>query len=209
MDSIVVPSIIAESQGELDGMLDRIRGKAHRVMLDIMDGDFVENRSLDFDFSIPEDEFKFEAHLMTTRPLEWLEKHGHKVQIVIFQIETLDDIEKTIGEARERGLKVYLALNPETGLETVLDHLDAIDGIVIMTVNPGSFCIEFIPETLEKVKKLRQIRGSIPIEVDGCMNPDHIRIARDAGANIFDSGSYVMKSEDVDEALAELQEAAR
>jgi ribulose-phosphate 3-epimerase len=209
MESIVVPSVIAESQAELDGMLDRIRGKVCRVMLDIMDGDFVENRSLDFDFTIPKGEYTFEAHLMTTRPLEWLGKHGHKVDIAILQVETLDDIESIIGEARGRGLGVYLALNPETGLERVLDHLDAIDGVVIMTVNPGSFCIEFIPETLEKVRSLRQIKVDIPIEVDGCMNPDHIRMARDAGANIFDSGSYVMKSEDVDEALAELREAAR
>jgi ribulose-phosphate 3-epimerase len=209
MDTIVVPSVIAESQTELDGMLKRIRGKVDRVMLDIMDGDFVENRSLDFDFSVPVEEFAFEAHLMTTKPLEWLGKHGHKVDIVIFQVETLDDISAIVSEARGRGLGVYLALNPKTDLESVLDHLDEIDGIVIMTVNPGSFCIEFIPETLEKVKRLRQLRSDIPIEVDGCMNPDHIRMAREAGANIFDSGSYVMKSDDVDEALSELREAAR
>ena len=207
MEPVIVPSMIARDQEELDGMLDRIRGKARRVMLDVMDGDFVENQSLNFDFALPGG-FTYEAHLMTTRPMEWLEKNGDKVDIVIFQVETLDDVEAAVGEAHKRGLDVYLALNPETGLEAVLDHLDGVDGILVMTVNPGSFCIEFIPDTLEKVRRLRELDGELPVEVDGCMNPDHVRLAREAGADIFDSGSFVMKADDVEGALAELLAAA-
>ena len=207
MEPVIVPSIIAESQEELDEMLERVRGRATRIMLDIMDGEFVENESLNFEIRVPGG-FVFEAHLMVKQPLAWLEKNGEKVDIAIFQVETLDDVGAAISEAHGRGLEVYLALNPETGIEEVLDHMDNVDGVLVLTVNPGSFCVEFIPETLEKVRRLREIKPEIPIEVDGCMNPDHIRLASQAGANIFDSGSYVMKSDDVETALAELRDAA-
>jgi ribulose-phosphate 3-epimerase len=102
---------------------------------------------------------------------------------------------------------VTLALNPETGLDRILPYLDQIDAVLILTVNPGSFCVEFLPETLDKIKRLREIDKEIPIEVDGCMNPENARVAKDAGATIFASGSYVIKSSDPERAIKELEEA--
>lgn len=207
MGPAIVPAIIANSQEELNKMLDLLRGKVKRVQLDFMDGKFVDNTSLDFDFTVSAD-FEYEAHLMVNDPLDWVEKNGDKVDIAIMQVEALDDIGKAVRQVKDKGLKVALALNPETELDTILPHLNELDHVLIMTVHPGSYCVEFLPETIEKIKKLREIDEKIPIEVDGCMDQEHVKIARDAGANIFAIGSYIMKSDDPGARINELKDAA-
>ena len=69
MDLLIIPAIIAKTQSELDAMLDKVRGKCRRVMIDVMDGEFVPNTSLDFDFRLPTD-FEYEAHYMVKNPLD-------------------------------------------------------------------------------------------------------------------------------------------
>ena len=208
METFVVPAIIAKTQSELDGMLDQVREKVKRVQLDVMDGKFVPTTSLNFNFKLPAG-FEYEAHLMVTKPLEWVRKHANKVNIVIMHVETLKDVEATVEYVKKIGIKLNLALTLETKLETVIPHLGKIDGVLVMTVEPGSYCIkkDFRPEPLEKVKKLREIDKVLPIEVDGCMNPENARLARGSGANIFASGSYIFKSDNIDEAINELQNA--
>jgi len=204
---LIVPSVIAGSQEELDQMLLLVRGKATRVMLDIMDGRFVPNRSLDFDFTLPEG-FEYEAHLMVRDPLAWVRRNSGKIDIAIFHVETLASVEEALDLARRSGLRATLAVKPETGLEGVLPHLDELEAVLIMTVKPGTFCVEFLPETLEKIRRLKEMSPEIPVEVDGCMNAHHVRLARDAGASIFDSGSHVMKSPDPAGAIRELEDVA-
>lgn len=211
MKTLIVPGVIAKTQAELDEMLSRVKGKAERIMLDVMDGEFVPNISLGFDFKVPSDgSFEYEAHLMTNKPLEWVKANADKVDIAIMQVETLDNISEAIDFVKKKGLKVVLALNPETELDDIMPYLNEIDGILILTVHPGSFCVEFLPEPIEKIKKLRETEKTvtIDIEVDGCQNPEHIKLAKEAGANIFASGSYIFKSDDIDKAIQELKEAA-
>jgi len=208
MGFLIVPGVIAKNQDELDGMLDKVIGKVERIMLDVMDNKFVPNSSLEFDFKVP-DSFEYEAHLMVTNPLEWVEKNYDKVDIAILQVETIEDVGNAISFVKEKGLKVTLALNPETGLDSILPYLTEVDTVLILTVNPGSFCVEFLPETLEKIRKLKAIDKDIQIEVDGCMNPENARVAKEAGATIYASGSYVLKSNDVDKAIKELEAAVR
>jgi ribulose-phosphate 3-epimerase len=202
----IVPGVIANNQNELDEMLEAVRGEVDRVMLDVMDGEFVPNKSLDFDFKVPT-WFEYEAHLMIKHPLKWIEKNYDKVMIAILHVETLKDIEEAIAFAKERGLKVTLAMNPETKLDTVLPHLNRISSILILTVEPGQYGAPFVPKTLDKIKRLRKIDKTIPIEVDGAMNPQNIKLAKEAGATIFASGSYVMKSENPKKAIKELEAA--
>jgi len=203
MAVVVVPAIIASTQDELDEMLDRLKGKVGRVMLDIMDGRFVKNRSLDFDFRLPP-WFVYEAHLMVEAPLERIEDLASKVGSVILHVETLHDIEVALGIVRGHGLKVSLALNPESGVEVLKPYLDVVDGVLVMTVEPGRYGGRFLPETLSKCRVLREMHGSIPIEVDGGMTPHNSRAAREAGASVIASGSFIMKSGDIDDAIMQL-----
>ncbi len=203
MAPLIVPAIIARSQGELDSMLERLKGRVERVMLDVMDGVFVPNRSLDFEFTLPEG-FEYEVHMMTVDPLERLSSLFGKVDTAIVHVETVSDIGGVIDRVRELGLRLTLAISPETEVKFIEPYLDEVDGVLVMTVNPGRYGGEFLPETLEKVRRIREIDREIPIEVDGGMNVENSRAARDAGANIIASGSFIMKSEDIERAVRAL-----
>ncbi len=207
MKPLVVPAIIAKTQGELDDILAKVRGKVKRVQLDIMDGTFVENTSLDFDFELHQD-VEYEAHLMVEDPLAWVKENKDKVSIAILQVETLTDIGEAIDYVKKTGLKVALAFNPETQLDEVLPYLSQLDSILILTVHPGDHCIEFLSEPLHKIKKIREIDDKMPIEVDGCMNPENAKLALECGASIIASGSYILNSNDIDQAIRNLEEAA-
>jgi len=203
MEPLIVPAIIAGSQEELDSMLERLKGEVNRVMLDVMDGKFVPNRSLDFDFRLPEG-FEYEVHMMAVDPLERLSTMAGKVDIAILHVETLTDIRAAIERARGLGLQLTLALNPGTGVDVIEPYLDEVDGVLVMTVNPGAYGGMYIPEALEKVRRLRGLKPEIPIEVDGGMNVENSRAAREAGANVIASGSFILKSEDVAQAVEAL-----
>lgn len=208
MKYLIVPAVIATTQKQLSQMLKKIEGKVGRVQLDIMDGEFVPNKSLTFDFKLTAD-FHYEAHLMTNQPLNWIDKNSHKVQTVIMHIETLRDIKSAIALVKKKGMKVGLALTIETKLEKILPYLEHVDQLLFMTVDPGSYCVEkeFRPEPLKKIKKIREIDNKIPIEVDGCMNPKNVKLAKQAGANIFASGSYILKSKNINRSIIELKKA--
>ena len=203
MKPLVVPAIIAESQNVLDSMLERLNGKVERVMLDVMDGKFVPNRSLDFDFRLPEG-FEYEVHMMAVDPLERLSTMARKVDIAILHVETLTDISATIDRVRRLGLQLTLALNPGTGVDVIEPYLDEVDGVLVMTVDPGAYGGKYIPEALTKVRSLRGLKPGVPIEVDGGMNVENSRAAREAGANVIASGSFILKSEDVAKAVEAL-----
>jgi len=206
MELLIVPAIIAQSQSKLDGMLDNVRGKVKRVMIDIMDGKFVTGTSLNFYFRLPSI-FEYEAHLMVKQPLDWIRENASKVDIAILHVEALDNIGSAIDYVQSKGLKAALALKPETSVDAVLPYLCEVHSILIMTVQPGKYGGKFLPRTLEKVNRLRDIDGTIPIEVDGGMSPKNARLARDFGANVFASGSHIFKSDDVDKAIKELEDA--
>lgn len=210
MEPLIVPAIIAKSQPELDEMLEKIKGTVQRVMLDVMDGKFVPNTSLNFDFKVAKHtSFEYEAHMMIENPLEWIEKYGDKVDIAILHVETLDDIGYSIDHARKKGLKVTLALNPETRLERIIPYIGMVDAALILSVDPGGYSAKFQPQALNKVIELRNLKGDIPIEVDGGMNLENARRAKDAGATIFASGSYIMKSENPKKSIMDMKAALR
>ena len=204
----IVPTVIVNTQYELDKMLARLDGKVLRVMLDIMDGRFVANTSLDFDFQLPSS-FEYEAHLMVENPSEYLERLAGRVDWAILHIETLENSEAEIRYFKESGFKVSLAANPGTPLEAILPHLDLLDGVLVLTVNPGKHGAEFRPEALEKVRRLRELGATLPIEVDGAVNPGTILEIKNAGADVFACGSYLMKFDDVAEGIQSLREALR
>lgn len=208
IERLIVPAIIAKTQGELDEMLERVKMRVKRVQLDVMDGKFVPNTSLNFDFELPEG-FEYEAHLMVINPLTWVEENSRKVDIVTLHAETLKNVGEAVNYAKSKGVRVNLALIPETEVEAVQAYLGQVDGVLLMTVRPGSYCKkkEFHAEPLKKIGQLRSLRRDIPVEVDGCMNPQNARLAKDYGATVFVSGSHIFKSRDVKTAIEELKDA--
>ncbi len=188
-------------------MLTRLKGNVEWVMLDFMDGSFVASKALMFDLKLPKG-LRYEAHLMVKNPHEFLEKLRGRVEAVIIHVES-EDFPQAVKKARDMGFEVAAAINPGTPLEKLEPHLKELDRVLVMTVVPGQYGAPFVPNTLETVKKLRKAAPKLPIEVDGAMNPENARKARVAGATIFASGSYLMKSADLPASVKTLLEAVK
>ena len=203
MKNIIIPSVIAKSQAELDERTGKVKKYSSLIQLDIMDGEFVPNRSFDFDFKLPKVPKRciLEAHLMINNPEQWIERHWKKVDTIIVHAESRKDLSEIIKFVKRKRRKVGIALNPWTPVEAILRYLDRIDQVLFMTVSPGFYGGKFLPETLSKVKILRQLKPKMDIEVDGGISPDTIKMAADAGANKFVVGSYLMESKDVKKAV--------
>jgi ribulose-phosphate 3-epimerase len=201
MKKIIVPAVIAKNQEELEGILDKISGHANLVQLDIMDGEFVSNHSLDFDFQLPQGKHAYEAHLMINEPDEWIESSGKMVDTIIAHFESPGTSPNTIHLIKKIGKIAALALNPETEIEQVADYIDDLDQVLIMTVNPGFYGSPFLPEVMGKIKQLRKMKSVLDVEVDGGITPETIEMVDEAGANLFVSGSYLVKSDNMKERI--------
>jgi len=200
MKKIIVPAVIAKNQAELDAIFHKISNHAKLVQLDVMDGKFVPNHSLNFDFKLV-GKYEYEAHLMVEDPDSWIETHGKKVDAIIAHFEAITAPGKTIRAIKDRGKKAFLALNPETGIEQVMDYLDDLDQILIMTVHPGFYGSPFLPEVMGKIAQLRRLKPEMDIEVDGGIKPETIELVNEAGANMFVSGSYLVRSDNMKERI--------
>jgi len=174
------------------------KNKIEYLHIDIMDGDFVPNLGLGVDYirglreltSIPLD-----LHLMVTRPenkLDWLDIQAED-QIIIHYESTLQ-LQRTLEKARTYGAKVMLAINPGTAVYTIEEVLDYIDGITVLTVNPGFAGQKIVKSCIKKVGKLRaylseQQHEHLQIEVDGNISFEHAKILRGLGADMFVAGT--------------------
>ncbi|RLF51542.1 MAG: ribulose-phosphate 3-epimerase [Thermoplasmata archaeon] len=204
-EKVIIPAIIAKTQDELNQRLLKVKDFVNIIQLDIMDNKFVPNSSLFFDFKLPETHCLFEAHLMINKPEEWIEHNWRKVDTILVHYETCSKPEKIIKKVKEKHKKIGFVLNPETPVENINSFLDDIDQVLIMTVNPGFYGSPFLRETLKKISTLRNMKPNIDIEVDGGVTPETISLVDKAGANMFVSGSYIMKAENVEEAVNNLR----
>lgn len=188
--------------------------------IDIMDGEFVPNYTLGTDFikklhnetSIPLD-----IHLMIENPeakLSWFEiKEGDYVSV---HYEASTHIQRALATIHQMGGKTMLALNPGTPLTVLEELLPDLDAVLIMTVNPGFAGQKLIPQTLEKITRLRKYlddKGyeNVEIEVDGNVSFENAEKMNRAGANIFVAGTSSIYAKDgtFDENIAKLRAAIR
>ncbi|WP_010261819.1 ribulose-phosphate 3-epimerase [Treponema primitia] len=169
--------------------------------IDVMDGSFVPNLMLGTDMtrqirrgsSIPLD-----IHLMIENPgekLEWFLPQGG--EYVSVHVETTRHLQRVLHKIRTLGAKPMVALNPATPLMTIEDVLPDVDAVLLMTVNPGFAGQKLIPQTLDKIKRLRTLlddRGfaEVEIEVDGNVTLENALKMRSAGANIFVAGTSLL-----------------
>jgi len=200
-----MPAVIAGSQEELDALLNRLTGIVEWVHLDFMDGAFVPAKSLTFNPILPK-EFRYEAHLMVEEASLWLARLREKVESVTVHIES-KGFAGALADAKNLGYKVGAAINPGTPLSCLLPYLGSLDRVLVMTVEPGRYGAPFVSSALEKVRELHLEHPDLPIAVDGAMNPENAKRAKEAGASIIASGSYIMRSADIAWAVQSLTEA--
>jgi len=201
----IIPAIIAKTQDELDDLLSKVSNLVDIVQLDIMDNKFVPNTSLFFDFKIPKKSCLFEAHLMIMDPEKWITENWEKVDTILVHYESCNNHKKIISMVKNKGKKIGFVLNPETSVQSLRNFIDEIDQVLIMTVNPGFYGSPFLPEMLDKIIELRNMKPELNIEVDGGITDKTIDLVDKAGANLFVSGSYIVKSDNVKQAISNLK----
>ena len=203
----ISPSILSADFSQLGNEIKRLEeGGADMIHVDVMDGHFVPNLTIGppvIKTLKKHSSMLFDVHLMISPVHKYIEAYSDAgADIITIHPEATDNLKESILKIKELKKKVGVSLNPETKIDVILDHLEQIDLVLIMSVNPGFGGQKFMPEVLEKVKKLKKIRDqknlNFDIEIDGGINFENSKIAIEAGANILVSGTTVFKSNNGD-----------
>jgi ribulose-phosphate 3-epimerase len=205
MEKKIVASIIAVSQKELDERVNKINNVVSIIQLDIMDGKFAPEKSLNFDFKLPELKCEIEADLMVQNPEKWIQENYQKVDTIIVHIESVKDILSIIKLIKSKGKKAVIALDPITIPTQVIPYINEVDGIMVFTAKQiGYYGAPFNPKSLEKVRNLKLLKPTLNIEADGGVNMDNIKMISDSGVDMFVSGSYIQNNNNPKKAVEEL-----
>ena len=203
----ISPSILSADFSQLGTEIKRLEeGGADMIHVDVMDGHFVPNLTIGppvIKALRNQCSLKFDVHLMISPVHKYIESYAEAgADIITIHPEATDNLETSILKIKQLNKKVGVSLNPESKIDLILDFLDKIDLVLIMSVNPGFGGQKFMPEVLEKIKKLSKIQDernlNFDIEIDGGINFENCKKAIDAGANILVSGTTIFKSNNGD-----------
>ena len=174
---------------------------ADYIHVDVLDGHFVPNITIGPEVIKdlrPLTKKIFDVHLMISPVDAYIKSFADAgADIITFHPEATPDVSKTIDKIKKLGKKVGLSLKPNSSKEIIKEFLEKIDLILIMSVEPGFGGQKFMPEVVSKLRDIKQTilnkRLNIDIEIDGGINFENCKIAKEAGANILVSGSTIFK----------------
>ena len=213
---IIAPSLLAADFANLQRDCEMInKSEADWFHLDVMDGVFVPNIS----FGVPvidainrHAKKTLDVHLMIVQPERYIsdfKKIGADILTVHYEAST--HLHRTLQAIKDEGMKAGVALNPHTSVSLLKDVIHDIDLVCMMSVNPGFGGQKFIEKTYDKVKELKQIitdaNASTLIEIDGGVTSANASQLVEAGADVLVAGSFVFKSRNPIETIADLKNA--
>jgi len=216
----IAPSVmcVSEWQGSEEVLEKLEEGGIELLHADVMDGNFVANLMLGTD-SIKHlrkaSPIPLDIHLMIERPEDKLDWFGIQPgEYVSIHVESTKHLQRALAKVREYGAHPMVALNPATPLCMIEDVIADIDGVLLMTVNPGFAGQKLVPQTLDKISRLRKMlddmgRQDVVIEVDGNVSFENGIKMRKAGADIFVCGtsSLFTKDGNLEENIVKFREA--
>ncbi|SBO17594.1 ribulose-phosphate 3-epimerase [Carnobacterium divergens] len=212
----ISPSILSADFANLERDIRIVEeGGADYIHVDVMDGHFVPNITLGPNIVSairPVTKLPLDCHLMIENPEKYIEDFAKAgADIITVHVESTPHIHRAIQMIKNAGVKAGVVLNPGTPVTAVEYVLSECDMVLVMTVNPGFGGQSFIPETLKKIEKLKQLKEAnhyhYEIEVDGGIVPETAAQCKQAGADVFVAGSYVYNAEDPQKQIQHLKEA--
>lgn len=211
---LIAPSILAADFGNLQTTIEMInRSVADWLHVDVMDGRFVSNISFGFPVIRAMQQHTRKAldvHLMIVEPDKYLaDFQAVGASILTVHYEACPHLHRTIQAIHQLGMKAGVALNPHTSVEVLRDIISELDLVCLMSVNPGFGGQKFIPHTLKKIIRLKQLikseNGTALIEIDGGVGLGNAQAILQAGADVLVAGSSVFKALNPTEAIRQLK----
>jgi len=215
MNHFISTSLLAADFGNLERDIHMInQSEADWFHLDIMDGVFVPNISFGFPvmkYIKKHAQKPLDVHLMISDPNRYIDNFNEAgAKILTVHLETCTHLHRTVQKIKSLGMKAGVSLNPHTPVYLLKDIIADIDVVLLMSVNPGFGGQKFIPNTLEKVKELKQLikekKSDALIEVDGGVDHTNAKSLIDAGCDVLVAGSYIFKSKNPQKTIKGLKE---
>jgi ribulose-phosphate 3-epimerase len=206
----IVPAILTDDPQALAKMMRQAETYADFVQVDIMDGRFVPSSSVTCgDLAKVNPKLRWEAHLMVRQPEEQLHCFARAgAGKIVFHFEATSSPLRIIRLIRHLGIKVGLAVNPETPLATTLSLADSVDSVLFLTVHPGFYGAKLLPEVLDKVVELRGRKPNLEIGVDGGIRESNVAHVAKKGVDSICVGSAILMQPDPGAAYRRLQSLA-
>jgi ribulose-phosphate 3-epimerase len=207
----IAPSVLTADFTQLKNELNSIQN-ADLLHLDIMDGHFVPNisfgpaiaKTIEKNTHLPLD-----VHLMVSNPLDWILKFAsEQTKYITVHVEA-NHVSESLSAIKKHHIGAGISVKPKTPIRTIMPYINEVELILVMTVEPGFGGQSFIPEMMDKVKELVEIRKQqglrFAIEVDGGINDETILVCKQAGVDIAVVGSYLFNQENRSQTIEALK----
>lgn len=200
----ILPAILSNSVADFREKIEKCKKCAKKLHVDIMDGVFVKNKTIQSKSLRGLSRFYISVHLMAFNPENYIEELSEKnVDELIFHYEATENHKEVIKRIRETPMKVGLAISPETSVQQIRKLLPLVDLVLVMTVHPGAGGQEMIEVCLRKIKQIKRFSQKMIVGIDGGVNPESSRAFKKLHLDFVVAG-WVLKGTSVKKRMEEL-----
>lgn len=207
----IAPSLLSADFADLKSSIKKVEEYADLLHIDVMDGVFVPNisigpvviKALKKHFKMP-----FDVHLMITEPIRYIDEFVNAgSDILTIHYEACENPENVLKYIKKLGIKCGISIKPNTKLEEIYSLLAIVDLVLVMSVNPGFGGQKFMNSSIDKIKKLSELKNkyNYEISVDGGINEKTSLLVKEAGADILVAGSYIFENSNPVEAIRRIK----